>query len=137
MFENNSYLNLPKQFYQIVNPSTAKNPKIAVINEELSSFLKINIKDKEKFLEIFSGKKILPKSVPIALVYAGHQFGHFVPQLGDGRAILLGEITGSNNRLFDIQLKGSGITKFSRNGDGKCPLGPALREFIMSEALHF
>ena len=134
---NNSYLNLPKQFYQIVNPTTAKNPKIAVINEDLSSFLKINIKDREKFLEIFSGKKILPKSVPIALVYAGHQFGHFVPQLGDGRAILLGDITGSNNKLFDIQLKGSGITKFSRNGDGKCPLGPALREFIMSEALHF
>ena len=133
----NSYLSLPKEFYQKVNPSAAKSPELVIMNEELSSYLDIRTDDKQKFLNTFSGKVIFPNSVPLALVYAGHQFGHFVPQLGDGRAVLLGELFSKDNRLFDIQLKGSGTTKFSRNGDGKCPLGPALREYIISESLFF
>lgn len=132
---NNSYLKLPKEFYQVINPSTAKNPEVIVVNSELCSFLNIDGENENDFLNFFSGKKIIPNSIPIALVYAGHQFGHFVPELGDGRAILLGDVIGKDKRSYDIQLKGSGITKFSRNGDGKCPLGPALREYLVSESL--
>ena len=132
---NNSYLKLPKEFYQFINPSTAKNPEVIVVNRELCSFLNIDEENENDFLNFFSGKEIIPNSNPIALVYAGHQFGHFVPQLGDGRAILLGDVIGRDKQSYDIQLKGSGITKFSRNGDGKCPLGPALREYLVSESL--
>lgn len=88
-----------------------------------------------RLAEHFSGNALLPGSEPIALAYAGHQFGHFVPQLGDGRAHLLGDIHDRSGRWLDVQLKGSGQTAFSRNGDGRCALGPAVREFVMSEAL--
>ena len=87
--------------------------------------------------DIFSGNKLLPNSKPISLAYAGHQFGHFVPQLGDGRAVLLGEIKDKKDNLFDIQFKGSGKTYFSRGGDGKCPLDAAIREYVVSEAMYF
>ena len=86
-------------------------------------------------MEILAGNHIPEGAAPIALAYAGHQFGHFVPQLGDGRAILLGEIVGPAGARRDIQLKGSGRTPFSRDGDGRAALGPVLREYIVSEAM--
>ena len=76
-------------------------------------------------------------SEPLAMVYAGHQFGNFVSELGDGRAILLGEIFNKKREKFDLQLKGSGVTKFSRNVDGRAPLGPVIREYLVSEAIHY
>src|SRR4029434_2381522 len=85
---------------------------------------------------LFSGNELAEDSNPLAMAYAGHQFGSFVPQLGDGRAILLGEIKGRDGVLRDIQLKGSGLTPFSRNGDGRAVLGPMLREYLISEAMH-
>jgi uncharacterized protein YdiU (UPF0061 family) len=94
-------------------------------------------KDNDDFLaNIFSGNELLPGSQPIAQAYSGHQFGHFNPQLGDGRAHLLGDITDANGQSWDVQLKGSGTSFFSRQGDGRCALAPALREFIMSEAMY-
>jgi uncharacterized protein YdiU (UPF0061 family) len=92
--------------------------------------------DPAALAQFFSGNRILPGSEPIALAYAGHQFGHFVPQLGDGRAHLLGDVLDQSGKKFDIQLKGSGPTRFARGGDGRCAVGPAVREFIMSEAMN-
>ena len=92
--------------------------------------------DPNRCAQYFSGNALVPGSRPIALAYAGHQFGHFVPQLGDGRAHLLGELVDPSGQRFDVQLKGSGRSRFSRGGDGRCALGPALREYIMSEAMH-
>ena len=85
---------------------------------------------------LFSGNQLPPDANPIAMAYAGHQFGGFVPQLGDGRAILLGELKGRDGVLRDIQLKGAGPTPFARNGDGRAALGPMLREYLISEAMH-
>ena len=90
----------------------------------------------DELADIFTGQVIADGAAPIALAYAGHQFGHFVPQLGDGRALLLGEVVALNGQRFDIQLKGSGHTPFSRSGDGKSSLGPVIREYIVSEAMH-
>ncbi|GIT72653.1 MAG: hypothetical protein Ct9H300mP28_24670 [Pseudomonadota bacterium] len=86
--------------------------------------------DLEDWVSIFSGNRILPGAEPLAMVYAGHQFGHFVPQLGDGRAILLGEVIDSSSFRNDIQLKGSGVTPFSRQGDGRAALGPVLENIL-------
>ncbi|MEO0575494.1 MAG: YdiU family protein, partial [Pseudomonadota bacterium] len=92
--------------------------------------------DSAELADIFGGNVILPGADPIALAYAGHQFGHFSPQLGDGRAVLLGDVVDHHGRRYDIQLKGSGRTPFSRRGDGKSSLGPVIREFLVSEAMH-
>ena len=85
---------------------------------------------------IFAGQELLPGAFPVAQAYAGHQFGHFVPQLGDGRALLLGEVVDEHNRRRDIALKGAGPTPFSRGGDGKAAIGPVLREYLIGEAMH-
>lgn len=85
---------------------------------------------------LFSGNTLPDWTKPIAHAYAGHQFGHFVPQLGDGRALLLAELEDESGQLFDLQLKGAGQTPFSRRGDGRSPLGPVLREYLVSEAMH-
>lgn len=134
----NSYHKLGSDFYKDQNSVKVKNPQLVVFNQLLAKQLNIPLDKSEKYLaDIFSGNKLLPKSKPISLAYAGHQFGHFVPQLGDGRALLLGEIAGKNNILHDIQLKGSGKTFFSRNGDGKCPVDAAIREYIFGEAMYY
>ena len=133
---SNSYYNLGEEFYQKQQPERVKNPKLLVFNEKLAKNLQLDYQNID-LAKVFSGSKLLPKSQPIALAYAGHQFGNFVPQLGDGRAVLLGEITDKNNNLLDIQLKGSGRTFFSRNGDGKCPIDAAIKEYIISEAMYF
>ena len=134
---DNSYSRLPKNFFEKINPESVKDPKLIVFNHDLGNKLGIeNTGSKETLSKVFSGNLLPDGSEPIALAYAGHQFGNFVPQLGDGRAVLIGEIINQEQGRFDIQLKGSGKTKFSRQGDGKSALGPVIREYILSEAMH-
>ena len=132
---SNSYIGLPEEFYQVVNPTPVRNPKTLIFNEDLADSLDIKLKD-EEVSNFFSGNGLPEDSVPIAMNYAGHQFGNFVQQLGDGRAVLLGEINAKNG-TYDLQLKGSGKTMFSRQGDGRSALGPVIREYILSEAMHY
>jgi len=131
----NTYLTLPKLFFQKTLPEQVSDPKIAVWNESLAKelgFQNITKKEQEKY---FSGNEIFKNSSPIAQAYAGHQFGHFTI-LGDGRAIVLGEqITLAGNRI-DVQLKGSGRTPYSRSGDGRATLYSMLREYLISESMH-
>jgi len=131
---SNSYIGLPEDFYQVINPLPVKSPQIIAFNEDLAKDLSL-IMDPDEALKYFSGNSIPENTTPIALNYAGHQFGNFVHELGDGRATLLGEIEVDKER-FDVQLKGSGPTKFSRQGDGRSALGPVIREYIISEAMH-
>lgn len=134
----NSYYNLGEDFYKEQKPEKISNPQLIAFNKNLAKELNLKLDEKPNNLaNIFSGNKLIKGFKPIALAYAGHQFGHFVPQLGDGRAVLLGEVKDKKNILHDIQLKGSGRTFFSRSGDGKCPLDAAIREYIVSEAMHF
>ncbi len=139
MILTNSYLSLGDEFYQQIEPIPVAAPNLLLWNRELADQLAIDPalqQDHAALSQYFSGNRLFPDSTPVALAYAGHQFGQFNPRLGDGRAHLLGELTDKTNRRFDIQLKGSGPTRFSRSGDGRCALGPAVREFIMSEAMH-
>ena len=131
---SNSYIGLPEDFYQVINPVPVKSPRLIAFNEELAQSLGLEM-DPKVALKYFSGNSIPENTTPIALNYAGHQFGNFVHELGDGRATLLGEIE-VNKERFDIQLKGSGPTKFSRQGDGRSALGPVIREYIISEAMY-
>ncbi|MEW6993373.1 YdiU family protein [Colwelliaceae bacterium MEBiC 14330] len=132
------YYQLGKAFSQRTSPVPVAKPKLLLWNAPLASELAIPYQqyDDETIAQYFSGNKIIKGFTPIAQAYSGHQFGHFNPQLGDGRAHLLGELTDINGQIKDIQLKGSGISQFSRRGDGRCALGPALREYIMSEAMY-
>ncbi len=136
---SNSYAKLPEGFYQKIKPEPVKNPKLIHFNKNLSQELNIDPKiiNEKNCKLIFSGNIIPKGSKPIAMAYAGHQFGNFVPQLGDGRAVLLGELIAKNGKRYDLQLKGSGRTAFSRNGDGRSPLGPVIREYLISESLHY
>lgn len=136
---DNSYSALSNKFFVKLNPAKVTNPTLIKLNEELAVDLGLNVADlkSSQAVEFFSGKIIAKGSDPIATAYAGHQFGHFSPSLGDGRAILLGEILDKNSRRFDIQLKGSGQTPFSRRGDGKSALGPVIREYVISEAMYY
>ena len=133
----NSYANLPKQFYKYINPTPVKKPKVVIFNEELAKSLGINLpfKDKEFLAQLFSGNNLPNNVKTISQAYAGHQFGQF-SILGDGRAHLLGEHISPNRERYDIQFKGSGQTPYSRNGDGRAALAPMLREYIISEAVH-
>jgi serine/tyrosine/threonine adenylyltransferase len=129
-----SYQSLPATFYSNATPSVAVNPQTVLFNTDLAKELGIDLSDKE-IAEYLSGQQLHSTSLPIALAYAGHQFGHFT-MLGDGRAILLGEVLSTKNELFDVQLKGAGATAYSRRGDGKLALSSALREYIYSESMH-
>ncbi|TXI00392.1 MAG: YdiU family protein [Rhizobium sp.] len=134
---DNSYARLPPQFFADQVPTPVAAPKLIKFNEMLARELGLDVDAlRLDAATIFSGNELLPGSRPIGMAYAGHQFGNFVPQLGDGRAILLGEVKDRNGRRRDIQLKGSGPTPFSRRGDGRAALGPVLREYIVSEAVH-
>jgi len=134
---DNTYYKLPPRFYANALPARSSAPQLLKLNEPLAAQLGLdfNSLSQLELSNIFSGNLVPAGSNPIALVYAGHQFGHFVPQLGDGRAILLGEVVAPDGCRFDIQLKGSGVTDFSRNGDGRSALGPVIREYILSEAM--
>ena len=135
---DNSYSKLPETFIENVKPTPVHDPELVVLNEELAKKLSLDFSniDKKKLAEIFSGNSLPYNTNTIAQAYAGHQFGHFT-MLGDGRAILLGEHIVNKNSRFDIQFKGCGRTMFSRGGDGRAALGPMLREYIMSEAIHY
>ena len=135
---DNSYARLPEDFHAAVEPDAVSAPSMLAWNQELAVELGLDslADDKRELARIFSGSVRLSAVQPIAMAYAGHQFGYFSPQLGDGRAALLGEtVTDAGNR-YDIQLKGSGRTPYSRGGDGKSWLGPVVREYILSEAMH-
>lgn len=135
---SNTYIMLGEQFYQRTLPDKVTAPRLLLWNKALAKSLSIAEElqsDEELLSQYFSGNQLPDGAESIALAYSGHQFGHFNPQLGDGRAHLLGEIIDSDGIRQDVQLKGSGQTRFSRRGDGKCALAPALREYIMSEAL--
>ena len=137
MLFDNSYQNLPQDFFERINPVPVRDPQLIIFNNDLGKSLGIDQKiNKKELANIFSGNEILKGSSPIALAYAGHQYGNFVNQLGDGRAVLLGEVNTPNQERFDMQLKGSGQTRFSRQGDGRSPLGPVIREYVVSEAMN-
>ena len=134
---DNTYSKLSNTFKENIKPTPVHDPELVILNEELASTLNLDFSktDKKKLAEIFSGNFIPEETNTIAQAYAGHQFGHFT-MLGDGRAVLLGEHLVNNDNRFDIQFKGSGRTSFSRGGDGRAALGPMLREYIISEAIH-
>lgn len=133
----NSYTSLPEIFFTRQSPSRVPSPKLAVLNYSLITSLGLNaqVLQSADGVEILAGNKTPEEAIPISQAYAGHQFGHFT-MLGDGRAILLGEHITPQGERFDIQLKGSGKTPYSRGGDGKAALGPMLREYIISEAMN-
>jgi serine/tyrosine/threonine adenylyltransferase len=135
---DNSYARLPERFYARLPPAPVAEPKLVKLNEPLARQLGLDpeVLRSPEGVETLAGNRVPEGADPLAMAYAGHQFGGFVPQLGDGRAILLGEILDPAGQRFDIQLKGSGRTPFSRNGDGRAWLGPVLREYILSEAMH-
>src|ERR1700730_3186576 len=136
-FEN-TYAALPANFFARVAPTPVTSPRLIKLNRPLAVPLGLDPDrlDSPEGAEILAGKRIPDGADPIAMAYAGHQFGQFVPQLGDGRAILLGEAQGRGGMRRDIQLKGSGRTPYSRSGDGRAALGPVLREYLVSEAMH-
>lgn len=134
---DNSYCGLSKNFYTKIKPTPVADPRLIIINYDLVKLLGLSLENEseEKLAQIFAGN-ILPEGAqPLAQAYAGHQFGNFVI-LGDGRAHLIGEQITPDNKRFDIQLKGSGRTPYSRSGDGRAALGPMLREYVISEAMH-
>ncbi len=133
----NTYARLPERFYSRVNPTPVAAPRLIRVNADLARQLNLDpeLLASPEGVEILAGNRIAAGSEPLAEAYAGHQFGHFVPQLGDGRANLLGEVLSRDGTRYDIQLKGSGPTPFSRRGDGRAALGPVLREYLVSEAM--
>lgn len=134
---DNSYSRLPERFFARLSPAKVPAPRLIKLNAELARTLGLDpdALSTEEWAEVFSGNRAAEGAEPMALAYAGHQFGHFVPVLGDGRANLMGEVVTPDGKRYDIQLKGSGPTPFSRRGDGKAALGPVLREYIVSEAM--
>lgn len=134
---DNSYIHLPEKFYSKQGPTPVSSPELVILNKSLSKSLGLDIDILQNSgIGILAGNEVPEGTTPIAQAYAGHQFGHFT-MLGDGRALLLGEQITSDGRRFDIQLKGAGRTPYSRGGDGRAALGPMLREYIISEALHY
>ncbi|WP_404451817.1 YdiU family protein [Virgibacillus necropolis] len=134
---DNSYARLPELFFESTEPTPVRSPELVIFNKSLANSLGLDAQklQREEGVEVLAGNQIPEAALPISQAYAGHQFGNFT-MLGDGRAVLLGEQTTSSGERFDIQLKGSGRTPFSRGGDGRATLGPMLREYIISEAMH-
>ena len=132
-FEN-TYARLPERFYARLASTPVTAPRLVKLNVELARNLGLDpvALASPRGVEILAGNRVADGSEPLAIAYAGHQFGHFVPQLGDGRANLLGEVMGRDGVRYDLQLKGSGPTPFSRGGDGRAAIGPVLREYILS-----
>ena len=134
---DNTFARLPASFYAEATPSVARTPSLIAFNEPLARQLGIERGEATdaELAAVFSGAEVPEGARPIATVYAGHQFGYPVPRLGDGRAILLGEVVDTGGQRRDVQLKGSGPTAYSRGGDGRSPLGPVIREYLVSEAM--
>ncbi len=135
---DNSYARLPEHFFARLAPTPVSDPRLVKINESLANHLRLDpaVLASIEGVQILAGNYIPGDAEPLAMAYAGFQFGGWSPQLGDGRAILLGEVIDQDGIRRDIQLKGCGRTPFSRNGDGRAALGPVLREYIVSEAMH-
>jgi len=134
--QRSSYERLPERFYARVQPTPVAAPRLLRFNHGLGDELALDAESEASLAGIFSGNAVPPGLETLAMAYAGHQFGHFVPQLGDGRALLLAEAVDRGGTRRDIQLKGSGPTPYSRGGDGRAALGPVLREYLVSEAMH-
>ena len=134
---DNSYISLPDRFYSRVAPQPVRAPAVIRVNHPLAQYLGLDpaLLESEQGAQLVGGNSIPAGAEPIATAYAGHQFGHLNPQLGDGRAVLLGEVVAPDGKRHDLQLKGSGVTPWSRGGDGRSPLGPVLREYVISEAM--
>lgn len=130
-----TYARLPALFYEHLEPTPVKEPRMVVFNHTLAQALGLNTEALEQCAAVFAGNELPEGAAPLAQAYAGHQYGNFTG-LGDGRAILLGEQVTPTGERYDVQLKGSGPTPFSRRGDGRAALGPMLREYIISEAMH-
>ncbi len=135
---DNSYARLPARFHARLDPTPVAGPRLIKVNHALARELGLDPDwlETPQGVAVLAGNAVPEGAAPLAAAYAGHQFGHFTPQLGDGRAILLGEVVGPDGQRRDIQLKGSGPTPFSRRGDGRAALGPVLREYLVSEAMH-
>jgi hypothetical protein len=135
---DNSFARLPDTFYSRLNPSSLPDPYLISFNEHAARLIDLDAAEslRADFAECFIGNRLLPGSEPLAMLYAGHQFGHYVPQLGDGRAILLGEVRNGAGERWDVQLKGAGLTPYSRSGDGRAVLRSSIREYLCSEAMH-
>lgn len=133
----NTYARLPDRFYARLTPTPVAAPRLVKVNVDLARSLGLNpdALANEEGIAILAGNRVADGAEPLAQAYAGHQFGHFVAQLGDGRANLLGEVIALDGARYDIQLKGSGPTPFSRRGDGRAALGPVLREYLVGEAM--
>jgi uncharacterized protein YdiU (UPF0061 family) len=136
-FEN-TYAALPEVFCERVKPTPFPSPYVVSVNPGAADLLNLDPREftRPDFAEYFCGAKLLPGSDPIAMLYSGHQFGHYVPQLGDGRAIMLGEVRNEKGERWELQLKGAGLTRFSRDGDGRAVLRSTIREYLCGEAMH-
>ncbi len=135
---DNTYARLPGAFYTRLRPSPLPGPHLVSFNSEAADLIGLDPAQAKRpeFCAYFGGDRLLPGGDPLAMIYAGHQFGHYVPQLGDGRAILLGEVRGPDGDTWDLHLKGAGRTPFSRDGDGRAVLRSCIREYLCSEAMH-
>lgn len=135
---DNTFAQLPDIFHSRLNPTPLARPYLVSFNPQAAKLIDLDPEEalRVEFADYFIGNRLLPGSEPLAMLYAGHQFGHFVPQLGDGRAILLGEIKNSAGESWDVQLKGAGQTPYSRRGDGRAVLRSSIREYLCSEAMH-
>ncbi len=133
---DNSYARLPHAFFSSQPPSPVTAPRLIAFNADLARLMRIEPGEVGEMAQVFAGNRLPEGATPISQLYSGHQFGQYNPQLGDGRAVLLGETVGIDGVRRDIQLKGSGRTAYSRGGDGRAWLGPVLREYVVSEAMH-
>ncbi|MCL6282995.1 YdiU family protein [Ruegeria sp. 2012CJ41-6] len=133
---DNSYARLPEAFFTRQDPQPVAAPHLLAFNEDLARLMAITPGEVDEMAQVFAGNDIPDGATPLSQLYSGHQFGTYNPQLGDGRAVLLGETVGTDGVRRDIQLKGSGRTPYSRGGDGRAWLGPVLREYVVSEAMH-
>jgi uncharacterized protein YdiU (UPF0061 family) len=135
---DNTYARLPEAFYSKINPTAFPNPYLVSFNEAAASLIDLDPREavRPEFVEYFSGGRALSGAEPLAMLYAGHQFGSYVPQLGDGRAILLGEVRNTRGAKWDLHLKGAGQTPYSRGFDGRAVLRSTIREYLCGEAMH-
>ncbi|HET8707325.1 MAG TPA: YdiU family protein [Pseudomonadales bacterium] len=136
---DNSFARLDERFYTKLQPTALHAPYLVSFSEDVAELIGLdaNEKNRQAFVDYFSGQRLLPGSEPLAMVYSGHQFGAYNPQLGDGRGLLLGEVRTATGEKWDLHLKGAGITPYSRQGDGRAVLRSCIREYLCSEAMHF
>ena len=137
-FEN-TYTRLPESFYARLNPTPLSHPpRLVGFNPAAAALIDLDPREAQRpeFAGVFGGNLLVPGMEPLAMLYAGHQFGVYVPQLGDGRAILLGEVRNKAGDQWELQLKGAGLTPFSRDGDGRAVLRSTIREYLGREAMH-